>query len=349
MIACKWLWSLSNYVFNYGLMGSGSGNVTSMNTTLQIPNSSNSTTPKNFNPPLNIYFNLPTDGFDYYKDQTWDYYFSGANWRDPKDGLYPFKTPDDQFLEWNSGTLYYLGDLTAAGQCQQTASGNYQWGFSFFLLYLFIVMLLIWTIGTWAFYLDAWLHSHLDASHRDMGLERAAIDVAYALQDKLDLDTSRSMGNRELRDLAKTIQYEYADLFRAIPVRTRWEQYLRWQRTVTRRDILNWALHEKWWLLLLFCFVHLSVLSWVSIVGLAWNPWTSSLPGLGVVGVLVVGKEVRGRWSIFALALLVFLITDAIYIPLTVHRWLYWYEGGFNLPYIRGGVDMDPEGDYITR
>jgi hypothetical protein len=65
------------------------------------------------------------------------------------------------------------------------------------------------------------------------------------------------------------------------------------------------------------------------------------LPALGVLGVLAVSEEVPGRWAIFGATALAFLVSEAIYIPLALPRYLEWYYGGFKSPYVRGGIDID--------
>lgn len=337
---CKWIWAISHYVSEYGLLG----NSTEVNSTLQMPNASLITTPTAFQPPLTITVNY----FGYVPDdvafEDWSWFPVGAFWRNPHDGLRTFNVSDGRYFDQSSKTSYTIAQMSEFGQCQQTDTSKYQWGFSFYLLFVFVITLLVWTIGMWVFYLDSWLHSRLDANHRDMGLERAALDIAHALQYRISLDGYRPTGNGQIRRVAKGMQYQYTDLVSETPSSTRWNQCLLWRSTVQRRDVLHWFSREKWWLFYLCCFTGLFLMSWFSIIGMAWNPWTSILPVLGVFGVLVVGRQVRGRWSIFALTFLAFAITDAVFIPLTMDRYLYWYSGGFGLPYIHGGVDMDPEG-----
>jgi hypothetical protein len=130
------------------------------------------------------------------------------------------------------------------------------------------------------------------------------------------------MGNRKLKRVAKDVRFGYLDMFLRSPLSTRWKQYLHWKRTVSRRDVRKWLLREKWWILLMMCFITLFVLSWISIVGMAWNPWTAPLPALGLLGVLAVSEEVPGRWANFGATALDFLVSEAIYIPLALPRYL---------------------------
>jgi hypothetical protein len=337
-LSCKWMWALSYYVENYGLLAKGNAT----NTTIEVPNDSSSYTNTTSleGPPLDIEFHPigTLMGNDYGADQ-WDYYPSGTFWRDPANQQQTFNITAPKFYENSSRTLYTREELVEHGQCQQSDSASYQWGFSFYLLYLFVAALLAWTIGMWVFYLDAWLHSHVSASGRDMGIERAAFDLAHAMRGRIDTVGTRITGNKDLGKLMKDVSYDYSDLFPQTAVSTRWKQYKLWQRRLRRRDILGYLHEEMRWLLLLVCCLILSIASWFSIIGLAWNPWTSFLPVFSLVGILSLGQQVRGRWTVFALALLLHFISDAIYIPLVRGTYLWAYDYcGFFMPYLNGGL-----------
>jgi hypothetical protein len=71
------------------------------------------------------------------------------------------------------------------GSCQQTAT--YAWGFSFLLLFIVLICFNLWILGTYILWLDAYLYSRLHIVERDMGLYRAALDIASMIQSDLKI------------------------------------------------------------------------------------------------------------------------------------------------------------------
>jgi hypothetical protein len=86
-----------------------------------------------------------------------------------------------------SGTkmIYAFRIMDQLGTCQQTAT--YKWGFSFLLLFIVLIFFLVWILGTYVLWLDAYLNSRLDIIKRDMGLYRAALDISTMIQSDLDI------------------------------------------------------------------------------------------------------------------------------------------------------------------
>lgn len=79
-----------------------------------------------------------------------------------------------------NGVPYPFDYLSVNGTCQPL--GPYQWGFSFLLLFIFLLTLLIWSIGTYIF----WLEAHLALKVRDIreipGNYKAVIGLGAAMQ-----------------------------------------------------------------------------------------------------------------------------------------------------------------------
>jgi len=80
-------------------------------------------------------------------------------------------------------------------------SGTHNWGFSFLILFITTLLLAIWSIGTYALWLDTYLHSRVDREKRDMGVYRASWDLVDAMRHDLGPDAIYpQMGNGEIRE-----------------------------------------------------------------------------------------------------------------------------------------------------
>ena len=85
------------------------------------------------------------------------------------------------------------------GKCQST--GTYKWGFSFLMLFPFLALLLIWTVGTWLMWLKA--HIALQAQEKSMaGDYKAILCLAAAILEQSAGDNANidSLTEKELRD-----------------------------------------------------------------------------------------------------------------------------------------------------
>lgn len=108
------------------------------------------------------------------------------DWRD-EEGYLNFSTagaPDQANLPIMysvNGTAYEQQDiLDHRASC--VSLPNYQWGFSFLLLFLFLIVSIVWTIGMCVMYQDAYWNSRLDRGPRNLGLFRGVADVNKALE-----------------------------------------------------------------------------------------------------------------------------------------------------------------------
>jgi hypothetical protein len=76
------------------------------------------------------------------------------------------------------------------GRCEP--QNTYQWGFSFLLLFIALLLSALWALGMWAMWLDAYCNSKIDAvGERDMGSWRAVMDLAEAIAASLNSDSVR--------------------------------------------------------------------------------------------------------------------------------------------------------------
>jgi hypothetical protein len=119
-------------------------------------------------------------------------------WRRPENSSSTFSDPTHPAKYTLAGTNDILtsDEANRLGSCQQTAT--YQWGFSFLLLFIVLILFLIWIIGTYVLWLDAFLHSRFDIAKRDMGLYRAALDISSVIHSELDKDVDSLTPNRVL-------------------------------------------------------------------------------------------------------------------------------------------------------
>ena len=80
-----------------------------------------------------------------------------------------------------AGKAYELQDiLHHRASCVNQS--DYQWGFSFLLLFLFLIVTIVWTLGMCVMYQDAYWNSRLDRIPRNLGLFRGVADVNKALK-----------------------------------------------------------------------------------------------------------------------------------------------------------------------
>lgn len=120
-------------------------------------------------------------------------------WNDAQTGSSAFADSKRAAKYVLAGTndILTLDEVNQRGSCQQKA--RYMWGFSFLLLFQVVIFFLVWILGTYALWLDAFLHSRLDIVRRDMGLYRAALDISSVIHSDLDKDVDSLTPNQELR------------------------------------------------------------------------------------------------------------------------------------------------------
>ena len=139
---------------------------------------------------------------------------------------------------------YDLTYLVEHGVC--SPEKTYQWGFSGLLLFFAIVLTTIWAIGMWAMWLDAYYQSNLDLYGRQLGVFRAALDLAQILQGSLgendDIDgLSDQAIRRRIKSVRTTISYANITTRRTTSNRSaefgKWLNRRRWGGWITRHKI----------------------------------------------------------------------------------------------------------------
>lgn len=155
------------------------------------------------------------------------------NWTDPRTGDRPWRYTDSpKYNLPNTPSVLTMEDVNLAGNCQQTAT--YKWGFSFLLLFLVLIFFMIWIIGTYILWIDAYLHSRLDIAKREMGLYRAVLDVSSVIQSDLDHDvdpmTPNNVLQKRLSAGKKVGRIGFQSLNVGLPLNTRMMDIQDWAR-----------------------------------------------------------------------------------------------------------------------
>lgn len=307
---CAMMWRVSNYTATYGFLGRNN-----TNTTFTFPDQSSINLPS---PSLNIsaYFALvsveESEEMEGYDTTPWYFVPYGRAWLDPETNSYPFRVSDPRFYNSDIDIEYNEAEITEHGKCLNENDVRYSWGFSFLLLYFFIITLLVWTIGMYILYLNSFLLSRLDRTERHMGTERAVLDLSAAMQRKLAAEHSEMYSNSQLNRLVRNNVITYKDLPLESSIPTRWTLIGIWWRDFR---LMPWLKSEIWWLMALVVFFVLFILSWKDdYVDYAWNQNVSTIPVLAVLHVLAVGRATRSRWLIFVLWLFLFVCLDILFV-----------------------------------
>lgn len=154
------------------------------------------------------------------------------NWTDPRNGGARHSRYFEKYTLPGTDILLNVVELDAAGTCQQTAT--YRWGFSFLLLFCVLVLFIVWILGTYFLWLDAYLHSRLDIVKRDMGLYRAALDITSVIQGDLDKDidplTPNSVLHKDIKGDKKVRRIGLQHLNGSLPSNTRMMDFKDWGR-----------------------------------------------------------------------------------------------------------------------
>ena len=139
-------------------------------------------------------------------------------------------SPDLVHWIYNNQT-YGLPYVLQEGACLPNSSHN--WGFSFLILFIVILLTLLWAVGMYALWLDAYLHSRLDHHGRKMGIYRASFDFAEAMRKDISPQTriTEAMSDQEIQaNVAKghhgrRVAYNLQDP--VLPL-SRWEELKHW-------------------------------------------------------------------------------------------------------------------------
>ena len=320
---CDFYWHVSEYAYRYGFLGLSQADTT-FNYSGNLVNLTR--------PSLNITAifwkeDWITDEFSNGTDW-WQYPF-GYYWEAPT-GIRPFHNFSEPIFT-NGQYTYDLQELNNRGRCQQDGV-TYKWGFSFLVLFAFVIMFLVWCFGMYVLWLDAFLHSRFDRVGRSMGLQRAILDLAYCMQRDLD-ETGRDMvSNQELqtrirRDLkGGCITYEMLDpkllpLSRAAELRVRTAGWRQRARETDKKEWLKEWLKKKRFSLAVFV-LSLGFLA-AALAGTHAPLITAIFSTCASGTVLMISNAHKSRWLICLLCIVLAIVFAPIgpYVYLDKHHY----------------------------
>jgi hypothetical protein len=131
-----------------------------------------------------INFSSPTLDIDayYITEKT----LVGSDWQDPDTGKFPFNNPNNARFIVNEQEMDRR-ELQSRAQCQSRGVTTYKWGFSFVLLFVFVLLMLLWLLASALIYIE----SYRIADSRDLlkgfGGYSAIVRMALCLQDGMAL------------------------------------------------------------------------------------------------------------------------------------------------------------------
>lgn len=207
-------------------------------------------------PVLNISaFSFGSD-LDEYQNTPFTQFPPGPFWTAPS-GQTPFRNVSAALYVYNNVT-YDLNSIQRNGVCEQLET-SYKWGFSYLGLFVFLLLFTLWAVGMYVLWLDAFLNSRLHRTDRSLGMQRAILDKAAAMEKGLG---DFAIGNLSDTDLMRLIDrqkavgrisYDILDDKLVPPSRTtelyRWWNVADVRQWMTTRDYKRWQRQEKWWLL----------------------------------------------------------------------------------------------------
>ncbi|KAK5059893.1 hypothetical protein LTR84_009776 [Exophiala bonariae] len=292
--ACEFYWHVSEYAFNYGFLGTNQTNSTF----------NNSGTIISLDPPsLDISAIFWKESWlDYSRNDEWWEYPYGYEWK-AENGSQPFKRIQNASLTDGEYT-FTLEELNQRGQCQQSNT-SYKWGFSFLILFSVLVGFVVWCVGMYVLWVDAFLNSRVDNAGRHIGLQRAVLDLASVMKndigDNLSEMASNNHLNKKVRNDLKGGRIDYQMLTQEHLPMSRWNQAFRNRRGRTKREaILIWAKADWKWLTF---FLLSAVFLIVAVCGSHAPVLTPIFFCYGSAAGLYVGPTHKGRWLLFLICL----------------------------------------------
>jgi hypothetical protein len=198
-----------------------------------------------------------------------------------------------------ANTSLIKGDSSTQGRCQPQADGRYQWGFSFLLLFICLVLLLVWTVGTYLLWLKPRIAMRDQGEREIAGEYTAVVELATAMNNEFEKHEEKlgAMRERQIRTKIKEDLKGGAMIYHA-PIRERNSGFWVSLKRASKRD--------KWWILafsigMLFTIVVGCLPPTGS--GLAFVSF-SSIVVLGIVFARFVGVQKRSRRLMIALFIL---------------------------------------------
>jgi hypothetical protein len=128
--------------------------------------------------------------------------------------------------------------LRENGACQPTST--YKWGFSFLILFICLLLLLIWSIGTYIMWLKAHLTLRANGKPEPVGEYKAVIELAAAMNNEFSKHNENTEFLRE-RQIQGKIRH-------AMNGGTMWYDLPNQEKEFTFwKGFKRWAKKDKWW------------------------------------------------------------------------------------------------------
>ncbi|KAK5033178.1 hypothetical protein LTS07_003479 [Exophiala sideris] len=291
-IDCRFYWHVSEYGSKYGFLG--------LNQTKSTFNHSGVLV--ELDPPsLNItatfwkqdFIDGPSDSA--ISTTPFNQWPSGYWWTTAS-GDRPFhKFIDPTFT--NGEFTYSLEEINVNGECQQIQS-SYKWGFSFLVLFSVIILFLVWSLGMYILWVDAYLNSRFNRAGRTLGIQRAVLDLAACMQREIGPDGIEMMSNPELQNKIRgesrggLITYQMLD-DKMLPSSRATEFG---SHRITRAELWSWVKGHKYTFGLFVC--SLGFLA-AALAGTHAPLLTAILTVVGTAAATFIGDVHQGRWLIF--------------------------------------------------
>jgi len=166
----------------------------------------------------------------------------GTTWTDPRTGKQPFN--DSSKATYTTSTnneTCVLGDSTTQGKCQPDVT--YKWGFSFLLLFVCLILLLVWTAGTYILWLKARLAMRHHEDAEIAGEYKAVLELASAMNNEFGKH-GKNPGVLRERQIKTVIKNELngGTMMYHSPLRE--EEKFKFHHGFKR-----WIVRDKWWML----------------------------------------------------------------------------------------------------
>jgi hypothetical protein len=163
------------------------------------------------------------------------------NWTDPRTGKQPFTRNSALTVGYYyaaTNETFDVAKLRVDGSCQPTKS--YQWGFSFVLLFICLILLGVWSIGTYILWLKAHLALRIHGEPQIAGEYKAVIELAAAMNNEFSKHDENLEFLRERQIKGKimhminggTIRYDSPSPDKSFSF---WDGFK------------HWAKRDKWW------------------------------------------------------------------------------------------------------
>ncbi|KAF2730980.1 hypothetical protein EJ04DRAFT_584472 [Polyplosphaeria fusca] len=250
--------------------------------------------------------------------------FYGNSWAYPASVNYPFRNESNAL--WTSAQeLYDYTYISQNGQCQSTK--DYKWGASFIQLFVWMNLMLIWSVGIYFMWLKAHKVLQQCGDKEIAGKYKAVLELATAIQE--NLEPHRGDGPKTEMTEAELQQRIDKDLKGGhmayqVPV-------LRGEPIKFRRLLWAWFVRDKWWRLACFALLVCTGTLWMNTCVQSLWIWSFG-PGIGLFIAISICTTPRSR-ILFTLMCSIITAIPAIVIAVLYQPYLEFY---CSRDYVRG-------------